>query len=148
MHRSLCTFFVLLASTAGCHRYEKVNDLQSAVGSRGRIVLTPEARGTNARRLGGVATEIEGTFVGSSSDSVGMRADVVRFSDLGTVPFAGGELRFSVKDVSSVYREELNRKKTTITAVLFTLGVLLLGAAVTVANTGGGSNGGGTVIPK
>ena len=131
-----------------CHRFEKVNDLQAVVGTHGRITLSAEGRAGNARRLGGVATDVEGVFVQAPGDSIGMKADFVRFADLGVVPFASGELRFTPKDVASLSQQRLNRKKTTISVVIFGLGVVLLGALVTIANTGGGSNGGGGVIPR
>lgn len=140
---------VLLMPATACHRFEKVNDLQAVIGTHGRITLSAEGRAGNARRLGGVATDVEGLFVQAPGDSIGMKADFVRFSDLGVVPFAGGELHFTTKDVESLAQQRLNRRKTTISAVIFGFGVVLLGALVTVANTGGGgSNGGGPIIPR
>jgi hypothetical protein len=148
LRASRIAFAVLLLPATACHRFEKVNDLQAVIGTHGRITLSAEGRAGNARRLGGVATDVEGVFVQAPGDSIGMKADFVRFADLGVVQFAGGELHFTTKDVESLAQQRLNRRKTTIAAVIFGFGVVLLGAIVTVANTGGGSNGGGTVIPK
>lgn len=127
--RSRSLLVLVLALTTACHRYETVNDLTSVVGTRGRVTLSPEGRASNARRLGGVATEIDGVLVDAPGDSIGIKADEVHFSDLGTVPFAQGELHFAPRDVSFVARQVFNRKKTTIVAVLAAIGIVAIGAA-------------------
>ena len=120
-----------LASTTACHRYDTVLDLQTAVGTRGRLTLSPEGRGKYAQRLGGVAVDITGTVVAVPGDSIGIKADEVHFADLGTVPFAQGELHFAARDVSNVAKEVLNRKKSTIAGVLTLFGALLAAEALT-----------------
>jgi hypothetical protein len=113
-----------VTSVAACHRYESVSDLQAVAGTRGRITLTAEGRANNARRLGGVALDVSGTLVSAQRDSVVIRADDVRFADLGSVPFAQGELRFASADVASVSREVINRRKTALVSVAVALGAL------------------------
>jgi hypothetical protein len=124
-----------LASTTACHQYTTVNDLKAVVGSRGRLTLSPEGRGANAKRLGGVAMEITGVLVEVPGDSVGIKADEVHFSDLGVVPYAQGELHFPSRDIAFVGKESFNRKKTTIVSILAGLGVV---AIALVAKPGGG----------
>ncbi len=133
--RRLSFLALCLVSTTACHQYQTVNDLKAVVGSRGRLTLSPEGRGSNAKRLGGVATEITGVLIEVPGDSIGIKADEVRFSDLGAVPFAQGELHFAARDVSFVAKETFNRKKTTIVALLGALGVVAIGL---VASPGGG----------
>jgi hypothetical protein len=70
--------------------------------------------------------EIDGVVNTGPADSIVVLADVVRFSDLGSVAFAGGELRFAARDVSFVAKERLNTKKTTIVSIIATVGVLAL----------------------
>lgn len=71
--------------------------------------------------------EVTGTLVQVPGDSIGIKADEVRFADLGTVPFAQGELHFGRADVSGVSKETLNRKKTVVATVLALLGVIAIG---------------------
>jgi hypothetical protein len=123
-----------LASTTACHRFETVNDLKAVVGAKSRITLTAEARGTNSRRLGGVPTAVIGVITDVTRDSISIKADEVIFADLGTVPFAQGEVRFAATDVANVSRETLNRKKSTIVAVLALLGVTAIGIAFSPGN--------------
>lgn len=118
-----------LYSTVGCHRYETVNDLRAIAGTRGRVTLSPEGRGSNARRLGGVAMDVTGVLVEAPGDSIGIKADEVNFSDLGIVPYAQGELHFASRDVSFVSREVFNRKKTTIVSVLALVGAVAIAVA-------------------
>jgi hypothetical protein len=133
--RRLFLFVLCLASTTACHQYTTVNDLKAVVGTNGRVTLSPEGRANNARRLGGVAMEITGVVVEAPGDSIAIKADEVRFADLGVVPFGQGELRFAARDVSFVAKQTFNRKKTTIVAILAALGVVAVGL---VASPGGG----------
>lgn len=116
-----------LVLTTACHRYETVNDLRAVVGARGRLTLSAEGRGSNVKRLGGVATDIDGVLVEAPGDSIGIKADEVHFSDLGSVPFAQGELHFAAHDVSFIAKQVFNRKKTTVFAVLAAIGILAVG---------------------
>ena len=125
--RSTLLLMLCLAIATGCHRFETVTEVATVAGARGRLTLSPEGRATNARRLGGVAMEITGTLVQVPGDSIGIRADQVRYADLGTVPFAQGELRFLRTDIASVATETLNRKKTVFATVLALLGVIAIG---------------------
>jgi hypothetical protein len=129
--RSTLLFVLCLASATACHRYETVNDLKAVTGTRGRLTLSPEGRANNAKKLGGVAMEITGVLVEAPGDSIGIKADEVRFADLGTVPFAQGELHFATRDVSFVAREVANRKKTTIVSILAFVGVLVIAEVFT-----------------
>lgn len=129
--RTLSLLVLCLASTTGCHRYNTVLDHQTVIGTRGRLTLSPEGRGNNAQRLGGVAVDITGTVVAVPGDSIGIKADVVHFADLGTVPFAQGELHFAMRDVSNVAKEVLNRKKSVMAGVLTVFGALLAAEALT-----------------
>ena len=125
--RSTLLLMLCLATATACHRFETVTELSTVAGARGRLTLTPEGRATNARRLGGVAMEITGTLVQVPGDSIGIRADQVRYADLGTVPFAQGELHFVRTDIASVATETFDRKKTVVATVLALLGVIAIG---------------------
>jgi len=125
---------LLLVLATACHRYETVSDLKSVAGTKVQLTLTPEARGTNSRRLGGVPTDVFGVLVQATADSVVIRADEVRFADLGTVPFAQGELRFAARDVESVRREVFNRRKTIVVSILAGLGILATSIAFGASN--------------
>lgn len=70
--------------------------------------------------------EVTGVLVEAPGDSIGIKADEVHFSDLGTVPFAQGELHFGSRDVSFVAKEVFNRKKTTIVAALAFVGAIAI----------------------
>jgi hypothetical protein len=118
-----------LVSATACHRYDTVNDLKAVSGSRGRLTLSPEGRASNARRLGGVAIEVTGVLIEAPGDSVGIKADEVRFSDLGTVPFGQGELHFAPRDIETLAREVINRKKTTIVSVLLAAAAIVTAVA-------------------
>jgi hypothetical protein len=95
------------------------------------VTLTPEARAAYAQRLGGVAIEVTGVLMELPGDSIGIRADDVHFSDLGTMPFAQGELRFAVRDISNVSREVLNRRRSVVSGALVVMGALLAAEAFT-----------------
>jgi hypothetical protein len=127
--RGVVSLVFCLASTTACHRFEPVSDVSAVAGVQGRLTLVPEARARFASRLGGVATDVVGVVFVIPGDSIGIKADEVHFSDLGTVPFAQGEIRFGARDVSVVGKETLNRKKTTLMAVLVSLGALAIGIA-------------------
>ena len=122
--------------------------MQTVVGTRGRLTLSPEGRGKNAQRLGGVAMDITGTVIAVPGDSIGIRADEVHFADLGTVPFAQGELHFAARDVSDVAKEVLNRKKSTIAGVLTVLGALLAAEALSPITSIAGIKTGGQGTAK
>jgi hypothetical protein len=132
----------MLVLTTGCHQYQTVNDITSVVGTQARITLTPEARATNARRLGGVVMEIDGVVSETRADSIAIKAQTVRFADLGSVPFGAGELWFASKDVSGYAKQVLNPKRSWLVAGL-TVGVAGILGGVIASATGSGS---GTVV--
>ncbi len=68
---------------------------------------------------------VSGVIQAASGDSLVIRADDVRFADLGTVPFAQGELRFAAADVSAVAIEVIDRKRTAVMSTLAVLGALV-----------------------
>jgi hypothetical protein len=116
-----------LVSMTGCHQYITVADPVTVVGTRTRVTLSPEGRANNARRLGGVPKELDGVLLAAApGDSVVVKVDVVRFADLGTVPFAGAELRFAKGDISQVAQERTNRRKSIIVGTLATIGAFVL----------------------
>jgi hypothetical protein len=129
--RGVVLLVLCVASTTACHRFEPVNDVSAVAGVQGQLTLVPEARARFANRLGGVAMDVVGIIFTIPGDSIGIKADEVHFSDLGTVPFAQGEIRFAARDVAVVAKETLNRKKTSIVAVLVALGVFAVGIAFT-----------------
>jgi len=94
---------------------------------RGTLILTPEGRAMNARRLGGIPLEIIGVIESVSIDSLNIRADEVRFSDIGRVQFGQGELRFARNHVETVTREVLDRRRSVIVSALAALGVAIVG---------------------
>jgi len=117
----------LCSTAAGCHRSEAVTDLSSMADVRGSLILTAEGRALNARRLGGVPLEVRGVIASVTNDSVIIRADDVRFSDLGRVPFGQGELRFARNQVDTVTKHVLDRRKSVIASALGLLGVAMIG---------------------
>jgi hypothetical protein len=125
--RSVLVVLAGVLPATACHRFETVNDLSAVAGVRGRVTLSPEGRANNARRLGGVATEILGLLAPIGTDSISIKADEVRFADLGTVPYAQGELRFANGDVEGVSREVIDRRKSTIITALALVGVAIVG---------------------
>lgn len=127
--RTAAVLMVCCLLVTACHRFETVNDLSAVASVRGKLSLSPEGRANNARRLGGVAMEITGVVFPVVGDSIGIKADDVRFADLGTVPFGQGELRFAARDISLVAREVPDRKKTMIAGLLTLLGVVAVGIA-------------------
>jgi hypothetical protein len=135
-------------SITGCHRYETVHDPLLVVGTKGRLTLSPEGRANHARQLGGVATDVDGVLVNASGDSLVMKAETVRFADLGDVPFAGGELRFAPRDISGLARQRLNTKRTTIATILGAVVALSAAALLSPITRSNGGIGGGTNPPK
>jgi hypothetical protein len=132
----------------GCHQYEMVHDPMLVVGTKGRLTLSPEGRANHARQLGGVATDVDGILVDATGDSLVMKAEKVRFADLGDVPFAGGELRFAPRDISGLARERLNTKRTTIAMILGSVAALAAAALLSPITRANGGVGGGITPPK
>jgi hypothetical protein len=92
--------------------------------------------------------EVIGTLTGFEGDSIGIKADEVRFADLGQVPFAQGQLRFHRREVASISRETLDRRKSLLMTVL---SVVALTAIGTTLSTGSGFLGvgrGGEPTPR
>ena len=81
----------------------------------------------NARRLGGMALEVIGVIQSVSADSLSIRADEVRFSDIGRVQFGQGELRFARNHVGTVTKAVLDRRKSVIVSAIGVLGVAIVG---------------------
>jgi len=104
-----------------------VNDLSGMDVVRGSLILTPEGRAMNARRLGGMALEVIGVIQSVSADSLSIRADEVRFSDIGRVQFGQGELRFARNHVGTVTKAVLDRRKSVIVSAIGVLGVAIVG---------------------
>jgi hypothetical protein len=117
-----------------CHRFEPLPDATPVTGIRGRLTLTPEARASYARRLGGVPIDVTGLLVAVDGDSIGIKADEVRFGDLGTVPFAQGELRFHTRDIAVVSRERLDRGRSTIVGAAATAAILAIATVLSPSN--------------
>ena len=117
----------LCFAAAACHRSEVITDLHGMNEVRGSLILTPEGRAVHARRLGGVPLVIIGVVASVGTDSLSIRADEVRFSDIGRVPFGQGELRFARNHVETVTRELLDRRKSVIVSALGVLGVAIVG---------------------
>lgn len=138
----------LTVSLTGCHRYETVHDPLLVVGMKGRVTLSPEGRANHARRLGGVATDIDGVLVEAPGDSIVIKADVVHFADLGDVPFAGGELRFAPRDISGLARERLNTKKTTLVGIAGAFAAMAVATLLSPITRSNGGVGGGSPPAK
>jgi hypothetical protein len=134
--RGTVVFAVLcLVSASACHQYIPVTDLTSTTGTRTRVTLSAEGRANNAHRLGGVPKDLDGVFVSTApGDSVVIKVAEVRFADIGTVPFAGAELRFAARDITAVAQERANKSRSVLLGVLATAAVIVLADLV----TGGG----------
>lgn len=118
---------LICCSTAACHSQRTVNPLNPAPDMRGSLQLTAEARATHARRLGGVVSEVRGLISAQGADSISIKADEVRFSDIGTAQFGGGELRFARTEISRMTTEVLDKRRSVIIGAIAVAGVAIVG---------------------